>query len=117
MFFMILYEAFILVILVYILFCFFFYKSKVDYEIISSYECGFDPISSARLVFSYKFFLISILFVVFDVEISLIVPIPFFIIKELGIFIFYFFNIILIVGLLYEYYYGSLDWLYYYEVV
>lgn len=92
-----------------------FYKGLIYIEIISSYECGFDIKSKARLVFSYKFFLISILFVIFDVEISLIISIPFFIIRELGVLIFLIFIFILIIGLIYEYYYGSLDWLQYYK--
>lgn len=85
-------------------------------EIIRSYECGFDPKSGTRLVFSYKFFLISILFIIFDVEISLIISIPFFIIKELGLLVFLIFIFVLFLGLLYEYYYGSLDWLLYLKI-
>lgn len=108
-------ESVFLVLLICIVFVFFFKKGEFYFEIFSSYECGFDPKSVARLVFSYKFFLISILFVIFDVEISLIIPIPFFIIRELGQIIFFLFIIVLIIGLLYEYYYGSLDWLCYYN--
>lgn len=78
---------------------------------IRSYECGFDCISSTRLSFSYRFFLISILFIIFDVEISLIVPIPFIIMNSVGIILFFIFIFVLIIGLFYEYYYGSLDWL------
>lgn len=85
-------------------------------EIVSSYECGFDSKSKARLIFSYRFFLISILFVVFDVEMALIISVPFFIIREIGVIVFFVFVFVLILGLLYEYYYGSLDWLRYYVV-
>lgn len=102
-------EGLILVILVYFLFFIIFYKNIIYNEMISSYECGFDPKSITRLVFSYKFYIISILFIIFDVEISLMISIPFFIIKELGLLIFYIFILILVLGLLYEYYYGSLD--------
>lgn len=107
-------DSIVLVFLVYFLFCLVFYKRGLRIEIISSYECGFDPHSGVRFVFSYKFFIISILFVVFDVEISLMVSVPFFKIKELGLFVFFLFIFVLIVGLLYEYYYGSLDWLPFY---
>lgn len=45
-----------------------------DGEKVSVYECGFDPFGSSRVPFSVKFFLVGILFMVFDIEISFIFP-------------------------------------------
>lgn len=87
------------------------YKKLLDREGFSSYECGFNILSKARIFFSLRFFLISILFLVFDVEIALILPLPFIFYNSGAITIFYIFFIVLIVGLLYEYFYGSLNWL------
>merc|ERR1712001_459975 len=81
-------------------------------EKISPFECGFSPKFNARLPFTLRFFLISIIFIIFDVELVLMFP---FLIKIFSINIFYIlllisiFLIILILGLFHEWNQGSLD--------
>nr|QRK27429.1 NADH dehydrogenase subunit 3 [Longpotamon exiguum] len=88
-------------------------KTILDREKISPYECGFDPKSSSRLPFSLRFFLIAVIFLIFDVEITLLLPItP--VINFVNIFSWLFtvvfFLIMLLLGLFYEWYQGALEW-------
>nr|YP_003795368.1 NADH dehydrogenase subunit 3 [Anilius scytale]ACO58428.1 NADH dehydrogenase subunit 3 [Anilius scytale] len=53
-----------------------FMPNKPDINKLSPYECGFDPFADARTPMSIQFFLVAILFILFDLEIALLLPIP-----------------------------------------
>lgn len=54
-------------------------KSYKQREKNSSFECGFDPISNSRIPFRIQFFLIRLIFLIFDIEIAILIPLTFFI--------------------------------------
>merc|ERR1712150_303885 len=88
------------------------YRSYKDREKSRPFECGFDPKSSARIPFSTRFFLLAVIFLVFDIEIAIILPVPLLSIISINyelIIGFIPFLIILIVGLLHEWNEGSLN--------
>jgi NADH-quinone oxidoreductase subunit A len=84
-----------------------FYSEKV-----SSYECGFDPFEDTRLKFDVRFYLVGILFIIFDLEIVFIFPWALVLgeIKEFGFITMLVFLIILTIGFIYEWSKGALDW-------
>lgn len=108
-YFLILTVSVILVMVVRILFFIVSYKKLLDGETYSSYECGFNPKSITRIFFSFRFFLVTILFLIFDVEIVIMLPLPYLILGINEMLVIYIFFTILVVGLVYEYYYGSLN--------
>nr|YP_010133067.1 NADH dehydrogenase subunit 3 [Ophichthys cuchia]QWE36559.1 NADH dehydrogenase subunit 3 [Ophichthys cuchia]UZC55295.1 NADH dehydrogenase subunit 3 [Ophichthys cuchia] len=84
-----------------------------DYEKLSPYECGFDPLGTARLPFSLRFFLIAILFLLFDLEIALLLPLPWGIqlMSPLKTLILASTILTLLtIGLIYEWIQGGLEW-------
>jgi len=88
-------------------------KNIFDREKLSPFECGFDPKRSARLPFSLRFYLTAVIFLIFDVEITLILPIPLvtqFIKAAFTILVALFFILILILGLFHEWNHGALEW-------
>nr|UFZ12897.1 NADH dehydrogenase subunit 3 [Neoneuromus ignobilis] len=88
-------------------------KSFIDREKASPFECGFDPISSSRMPFSLRFFLIAVIFLIFDVEIALLFPLIL-IMNYSNILMWFFtsliFLLILLVGLYHEWNQGALNW-------
>nr|BDI12966.1 NADH dehydrogenase subunit 3 [Abarenicola claparedi oceanica] len=88
-------------------------RTFMDREKTTPFECGFDPKSSARIPFSLRFFLLAVIFLVFDIEIALLMPLPMSIPSFIPTPVLYgstFFLIILMIGLAHEWREGSLDW-------
>nr|WQG15319.1 NADH dehydrogenase subunit 3 [Rimicaris variabilis] len=88
-------------------------KTITDREKNSPFECGFDPKGSARLPFSLRFFLIAVIFLIFDVEITLLLPLASIInLSNIKTWMFTgtFFILILLLGLYHEWNQGALDW-------
>lgn len=95
-----------------------FYASYViatqrqDFEKISAYECGFSPFDETRSPFDIKFFLVSILFLIFDLEVLFLFPWCL-TLGQIGLFGFstmMIFLIVLAIGFVYEWKKGGLDW-------
>nr|AYD74802.1 NADH dehydrogenase subunit 3 [Brachypodius atriceps] len=84
-----------------------------DMEKLSPYECGFDPLGSARLPFSIRFFLVAILFLLFDLEIALLLPLPWAVQLQTPTTTLLWASILislLTAGLVYEWTQGGLEW-------
>src|SRR5579864_9364881 len=95
----------ILPIIILIIASFTYMRRTTDREKTSPFECGFDPINSARIPFSTRFFLLAVIFIVFDIEIVLLIPTPIIILSSNKTFLIIsllLFIIILIIGLLHE---------------
>ena len=85
---------------------------KPDSEKLSPYECGFEAFEDARMKFDVRYYLIAILFILFDLEIAFLFPWAV-VLQEIGWFGFgsmMLFLAILVVGFVYEWMKGALEW-------
>lgn len=82
-------------------------KAKLD-----SYECGFETFGDARSKFDVRFYLVAILFIIFDLEVTFLIPwaITLGKIGKFGFFSMMFFLFILTIGFIYEWKKGALEW-------
>nr|YP_008757721.1 NADH dehydrogenase subunit 3 [Cavariella salicicola]AGF93738.1 NADH dehydrogenase subunit 3 [Cavariella salicicola] len=88
-------------------------KMKFNYNKSAPFECGFDPFNKSRIPFSLNFYLIAIIFLIFDIEISIILPmIMNFKISNMLYFnlMFLMFFMFMISTIFYEWKFGSLNW-------
>ena len=83
-----------------------------DPEKLSAYECGFEPFNDSRMEFDIRFYLVAILFIIFDLEIAFLFPwaITLGNIGYFGFFSMMLFLFILTIGFIYEWKKGALDW-------
>ena len=83
-----------------------------DVEKLSAYECGFNPFDDARMKFDVRFYLVAILFIIFDLEVAFLVPwaVAFGKLGATGFWSMMVFLAVLTVGFAYEWKKGALEW-------
>ena len=86
--------------------------SKPDPEKLSAYECGFNAFDDARMKFDVRFYLVSILFIIFDLEVAFLFPwaVSFSKVGMLGFWSMMVFLGVLTIGFIYEWKKGALEW-------
>jgi len=89
-----------------------FGPNRPDSEKLSPYECGFEAFEDARMKFDVRYYLVAILFILFDLEIAFLFPWAV-VLNEIGLFGFIAMMVflgILVVGFIYEWTKGALEW-------
>ena len=91
---------------------FLFSPKNPDSEKLSAYECGFEPFDDSRMTFDVRFYLVAILFIIFDLEIAFLFPWAISLggIGALGFWSMMFFLGVLTIGFIYEWKKGALEW-------
>nr|YP_010414165.1 NADH dehydrogenase subunit 3 [Macrosiphum rosae]URQ84761.1 NADH dehydrogenase subunit 3 [Macrosiphum rosae] len=104
---------FIIMMMLFLIMIFINMKMKFNYNKSAPFECGFDPFNKSRIPFSLNFYLIAIIFLIFDIEISIILPMILnFKISNMMYFniMFMMFFMFMIITIFYEWKFGSLNW-------
>ena len=85
---------------------------RPDPEKVSAYECGFNPFDDARMKFDVRFYLVSLLFIIFDLEVAFLFPwaVAFHDIGAFGFWSMMLFLVVLTIGFIYEWRKGALEW-------
>ncbi|WP_421791496.1 NADH-quinone oxidoreductase subunit A [Hyphobacterium sp.] len=86
--------------------------AKPDPEKVSTYECGFEAFDDARMKFDIRFYLVAILFIIFDLEVAFLFPWAV-TLGETGLFAFWSMMVflgVLTIGFIYEWKKGALEW-------
>ena len=86
--------------------------NRPDKEKLSAYECGFEAFDDSRMKFDVRFYLVAILFIIFDLEIAFLFPWAV-VLNDLGWFGYWsmvIFLLILVIGFIYEWKKGALEW-------
>ena len=91
---------------------FLFGPRRPDAEKLSAYECGFEAFSDSRMKFDVRYYLVAILFIVFDLEIAFLFPwaVSLGSIGTVGLIAMGLFLLVLVVGFIYEWKKGALEW-------
>jgi NADH-quinone oxidoreductase subunit A len=87
-------------------------RGSKDDEKLSPYECGFEPFDDSRMKFDVRYYLVAILFIIFDLEIAFLFPwaVSLDVIGTFGLIAMGIFLALLVVGFIYEWKKGALEW-------
>nr|YP_010713421.1 NADH dehydrogenase subunit 3 [Alboglossiphonia lata]WDA96096.1 NADH dehydrogenase subunit 3 [Alboglossiphonia lata] len=104
----------ILPVMVFLISVLLYMRMSIQRNKLTPFECGFDPKMQARIPFSTRFFLLAVIFIVFDIEIVMLMPLPIIMMysmTNIHMMIFIMILMILMIGLIHEFYEGALNWL------